>query len=255
MISIGIDIGSVCAKAAAYDGKNMYLFMQPTGWNLKKTGEELYRKILEISGGYETDVVGIVGTGYGRVSIPFATKKVTEITCHAKGAVYLNPTTRTIIDVGGQDSKAISIDDKGNVLDFIMNDKCAAGTGRFLQVMAHVLEVEVDELEHLAAQSAPRDINSMCAVFAESEVISLLAAGATKESIASGILHSISNKIAHIANRIKIRDTVFFTGGVSKNEQIRAILGKKLKCTIYTHENAQFAGAIGAALLGYEVRS
>ena len=215
MISIGIDIGSVCAKAAAFDGEKMHLLMQPTGWNLKKTGEELYRKILRISGGKEEDVIGIIGTGYGRVSIPFATKKITEITCHAKGAKYLNPKARTIIDVGGQDSKAISIDDKGNVLDFIMNDKCAAGTGRFLQVMAHVLEVEVDELEYLAAQSAPRDINSMCAVFARAGY-KPSGCRATKESIASGILHSISNKIAHIANRIEIRDLVFFTGGVSK---------------------------------------
>ncbi|MEA4960940.1 acyl-CoA dehydratase activase [Lutispora sp.] len=251
MITIGIDIGSVCAKAAAYDGENMYMLMRPTGWNLREAGEELYRKVLDKSGGQESDVAAIIGTGYGRVSIPFATKRVTEITCHARGAIYLNPQARTIIDVGGQDSKAISIDEKGNVLDFIMNDKCAAGTGRFLQVMSHILEAEVDELEELAAQSAPRDINSMCAVFAESEVISLLASGATKASIASGILHSISNKIAHIANRIKIRDLVLFTGGVSKNDQIRTILQKKMNCSIYSHGDSQYAGAIGAALIGY----
>jgi predicted CoA-substrate-specific enzyme activase len=194
MVSIGIDIGSVCAKAVAYDERIIGRLIMPTGWNPKQTAEELYERLVSENNIKKEEVSSIVATGYGRVSVPFASRKVTEITCHAKGAVYLDPDARTVIDVGGQDSKAISIDEKGSVLEFMMNDKCAAGTGRFLQVMANVLETEVDQLEALASNSSPRDINSMCAVFAESEVISLLSQGTSKEEVASGILHSISTK-------------------------------------------------------------
>lgn len=252
MISIGIDIGSVCAKAAAYDGKVISRFMLPTGWNPKETGELIYKRILEESGRDEQSVHAVIATGYGRISVPFATKKITEITCHAKGAVFLDGSTRTIIDVGGQDSKVIAVDEKGGVQAFMMNDKCAAGTGRFLQVMANVLGTEVDRLESLAAGAEPRDINSMCAVFAESEVVSLLAQGVSKESVACGILYSISNKIMHITSRISVKDNILFTGGVSGNGMIRDILSKKLKRQVGYHAHSQFAGAIGAAILGYE---
>lgn len=251
MVSIGMDLGSVCAKAVAYDGEIISRLIMPTGWNPKETGRELYERLLSGSGLKEEDITAVIATGYGRVSVPFASKKVTEITCHARGAAFLEPEARTVIDVGGQDSKVIAIDDKGNVLEFMMNDKCAAGTGRFLQVMANVLETEVDQLESLAYGSEPRDINSMCAVFAESEVISLLAQGATKEAVASGILHSISNKITHLTSRVAMRDKVLFTGGVSHNNCIREIISKKLKCRVVTHKDSQFAGAIGAAIIGY----
>ncbi|MGE5632123.1 MAG: acyl-CoA dehydratase activase [Caulobacteraceae bacterium] len=251
MISVGIDIGSVCTKAAAYDGKVIGRVMMPTGWNPRETSSRIYRMLLDENGICEKDVSSVIATGYGRVSVPFAARKVTEITCHARGAVFLDVGTRTVIDVGGQDSKVISIDEKGNVLEFMMNDKCAAGTGRFLQVMANVLETEVDKLESLAANSQPRDINSMCAVFAESEVISLLSQGNSKEAVASGILHSISNKIIHLTSRVNIEDEVLFTGGVAGNGLVREIISKKLKHGIKTHKDSQFAGAIGAAIIGY----
>lgn len=251
MVSIGIDLGSVCAKAIAYDGRIVNRIIMPTGWNPKETGKVLYERLISDSVINEEDIVSIVATGYGRVSAPFASKRVTEITCHARGAAFLDPEARTVIDVGGQDSKVISIDDKGNVLEFLMNDKCAAGTGRFLQVMANVLETEVDQLERLASDSEPRDINSMCAVFAESEVISLLAQGTSKAAVASGILHSISNKIIHLTSRVTIKDKVLFTGGVSSNSLIRDIVSRKLKCQVETHTDSQFAGAIGAAIIGY----
>jgi predicted CoA-substrate-specific enzyme activase len=251
MVSRGIDIGSVCAKAVAYNGKIAGRLIMPTGWNPKQTAIEIYERLIAENGIKNEDIVSIVATGYGRVSVPFASGKVTEITCHAKGASYLDPEARTVIDVGGQDSKVISIDEKGRVMEFIMNDKCAAGTGRFLQVMANVLETEVDRLEDIASGSAPRDINSMCAVFAESEVVSLLSQGASKEAVASGILYSISNKITHLASRTAVRDKVLFTGGVSSNGLIREILSKKLKHRVETHPDSQFAGAIGAAIIGY----
>jgi predicted CoA-substrate-specific enzyme activase len=252
MISIGIDIGSVCAKAVAYDGAIIGSLLMPTGWNPKETGSEIFKRLIIAADIKEEDVASVVATGYGRVSVPFADRKVTEITCHARGASFLDPGTRTVIDVGGQDSKVIAIDGKGNVLEFMMNDKCAAGTGRFLQVMANVLETEVDQLESLASGSEPRDINSMCAVFAESEVISLLSQGATKEAVASGILHSISNKITHLTSRVTLKDKVLFTGGVSYNRFIREIISKKLRFKVETHKDSQFAGAIGAAIIGYK---
>ncbi|HPW41739.1 MAG TPA: acyl-CoA dehydratase activase, partial [Bacillota bacterium] len=236
MVSIGIDIGSVCAKAVAYDERIIGRLIIPTGWNPRQTAEELYERLVSENEIKKGEITSIVATGYGRVSVPFASGKVTEITCHAKGAAYLDPDARTVIDVGGQDSKVISIDEKGSVLEFMMNDKCAAGTGRFLQVMANVLETEVDQLDALASNSAPRDINSMCAVFAESEVISLLSQGTSKEAVASGILHSISNKILHMTSRITIREKVLFTGGVASNTMIREIISKKLKCRVLTHK-------------------
>jgi len=252
MVTVGIDIGSVCAKAIAYDGEVVGKQLMPTGWNPRETSAELYRRLLMDTGLKDEDIASVIATGYGRVSIPFATRKVTEITCHARGAAFLHPEARTVIDVGGQDSKVIAIDEKGSVLEFMMNDKCAAGTGRFLQVMANVLETEVDQLEKLASSSSPRDINSMCAVFAESEVISLLSQGTSKEAVASGILHSISNKIMHLTSRLPINDQVLFTGGVSHNGLIKDILSKKLKHNIETHKDSQFAGAIGAAIIGYK---
>jgi len=251
MISIGIDIGSVCTKAVAFDGDIVKRLIAPTGWNPRETGRELYEKLVSDCALSGSDISAVVATGYGRVSVPFATKKVTEITCHARGAAFLEPYTRTVIDVGGQDSKVIAVDEKGNVLEFMMNDKCAAGTGRFLQVMANVLETEIDQLEGLASGSEPRDINSMCAVFAESEVVSLLAQGTSKEAVASGILYSISNKITHLASRVAVRDAVLFTGGVASNNLVKEIIARKLKCKVLTHKDSQFAGAIGAAIIGF----
>jgi (R)-2-hydroxyacyl-CoA dehydratese activating ATPase len=250
MISVGIDIGSVCAKAALYDGEKITKVIAPTGWNIKDTAFQVYESLLSEYGCTKDDVNCVVGTGYGRISIPFADKQVTEITCHARGANFLNPDARTIVDIGGQDSKVISINKKGTVLDFIMNDKCAAGTGRFLQVMSHVLGTEVDCLDDLALKGDPIDINSMCTVFAESEVVSLLAQGTSKESIASGILNSISQRIVHIANRVVLKDNIIFTGGVSKSDVIRLRLEEKLGMKIDYHPDAQFAGAIGAAIIG-----
>jgi predicted CoA-substrate-specific enzyme activase len=252
LFSIGIDIGSVCTKGAVYDGVNLFTDVIPTGWNLRESGDIILRRLMNISSIKTDDSRFITATGYGRDSIAFADKKITEITCHARGAHFFNPQTRTVIDVGGQDSKAIAVGEKGQVIEFIMNDRCAAGTGRFLQVMSHVLGSEVDELEELARGSEPAEINSMCAVFAESEVISLLARGISKESIAAGILESISGKIIHLTGRVRIADHVIFTGGVSQNSVIRKSLGSRIGLEITTHPRAQFAGAVGAAIIGFE---
>lgn len=252
MISIGIDVGSVAAKIAAYDGEKIIATgLLPTGWSPKGVGEQLLEEILEKIKTPKKKVKSIIGTGYGRVSLSFVDKKITEITCHGRGAYYIDPAIRTVIDIGGQDSKVIKLNSEGMVTDFLMNDKCAAGTGRFLQVMANALEIDIDDLSHLAAKAEPANISSMCTVFAESEVVSLVAEGTPKEKIAAGLLHSVCNKTYSLVNKVGIEDKVFFSGGVSRNKKLGELLEEKLGVKIISTDESQFIGAIGAAILGY----
>ena len=253
MISIGIDVGSVAAKAAAYDGEKIVATaISPTGWSPKGVGKQLLDEILNKTQTPMDKVKSIVGTGYGRVSLPFVDKKVTEITCHGKGAYYIDPEIRTVIDIGGQDSKVIKLNNEGMVTDFLMNDKCAAGTGRFLQVMANALEVDIEDLSKLATGAEPANISSMCTVFAESEVVSLVAEGTAKETIASGLLHSVCNKTYSLVSKVGVENKVFFSGGVSKNEILGELLRNKLGVEVFSSEESQYLGAIGAALIGYK---
>ncbi|WP_336512945.1 acyl-CoA dehydratase activase [Clostridium sp. Cult1] len=252
LISIGIDVGSIAAKIAAYDGEKIIgTALLPTGWSPKSVGEQLLKEILEQTKTSRDNIKSIVGTGYGRVSLPFVDKKVTEITCHGKGAYYIDPKIRTVIDIGGQDSKVIKLNEKGMVVDFLMNDKCAAGTGRFLQVMANALEVDIDDLSRLATGAEPANISSMCTVFAESEVVSLVAEGTPKEKIAAGLLQSVCNKTYSLVSKVGVEDKVFFSGGVSRNEKLGELLEEKLGVKIVSTKESQFLGAIGAAIIGY----
>ncbi|MRR06267.1 MAG: 2-hydroxyglutaryl-CoA dehydratase [Deltaproteobacteria bacterium] len=252
MISIGIDIGSTATKAVLYDGKILGQAMVPTGWDPKEAGLQAYRGALGSAGVSEARVARIVGTGYGRISLPIFTSRVTEITCHARGAHYLHPGTRTVIDIGGQDCKVISLNADGSVADFIMNDKCAAGTGRFLQVMAGILDVTLDELAVLVAGAVPAVLSSMCTVFTESEVIGLLARGTGKGSIAAGVIATIAQRIQGLAGRVPLIDTVTFTGGMARNVSICEKIGTSLGTTLHVPDAPQFVGALGAALIGYE---
>ncbi len=253
MITVGIDVGSVAAKAAAYDGKEIVATaILPTGWSPKESGEQLLKDIMSKLDINKDGISAIVGTGYGRVSLPFTDKKVTEITCHGRGAHYVDSSIRTVIDIGGQDSKVIKINEKGDVIDFLMNDKCAAGTGRFLQVMSNALEIDIADLSGLASEAEPANINSMCTVFAESEVVSLIAEGTSKESIASGLLHSVCNKTYSLVSRIGIENTVFFSGGVSRSKKMGKLLSDKLGVEVISSDESQFIGAIGAAIIGYK---
>lgn len=253
MISIGLDVGSVAAKAAAFDGnKILATCLMPTGWSPKDVGQAMLNEILDKVNLKRNQVKSIIGTGYGRVSLSFADKKITEITCHGRGAHFIDPDIRTIIDIGGQDSKVIKVNGKGVVTDFLMNDKCAAGTGRFLQVMANALEVDVGDLSKLAENQEPANITSMCTVFAESEVVSLIAEGASKESIASGLLHSVVSKTYALVSRLGIENEVFFSGGVSKNQILSQLLSEKLGVRVVSNDYSQYLGAIGAAILGYK---
>ncbi|MBJ6750351.1 acyl-CoA dehydratase activase [Geomonas anaerohicana] len=252
MVAAGIDIGSTGTKAVIFDGEIRASVVVPTGWDPKAAGLEAYRQALECAGIEADEVQSIVGTGYGRVSLPIFDRKVTEITCHARGAHFLYPETRSVIDIGGQDSKVISVDAQGRVAEFAMNDKCAAGTGRFLQVMAGVLDVSLEQLGQLAVGATPVPISSMCAVFAESEVIGLLARGTDKGSIAAGIFHSIAGRIQGLAGKVSLSHRVTFSGGVALNRELCRAIGTSLGVDMCVPQAPQMVGALGAAILGYE---
>ena len=251
MLTVGMDIGSITTKAAVVkDGGILGTRVIFTGYNAEAAGNRVLDELLqELALGRE-DVERIVATGYGRNSVRFADSAVTEITCHAAGAHYLNPHIRSIIDIGGQDSKTIAVDENGRVKDFAMNDKCAAGTGRFLEVMARALEVDLDEFGDLSLRSQnPSKISSLCTVFAESEVISLISKGENRENIIAGIHESIAARVVAMAKRVGVVPPIMMTGGVAKNRGVVDALEKKLGCPIEVSTNAQENGAIGAAVL------
>ena len=257
MYYVGIDIGSTASKVAVYDdSKNdlVELFMIPTGWS----GVEAASKILEMLNekNINRENAYFVGTGYGRVSIEYADKTVTEITCHAKGANFLfNNSDGTLIDIGGQDTKIISIKN-GKVDNFIMNDKCSAGTGRFIELMANSLGCSIPSLLEEASKCCDTDvvISSMCTVFAETEVISLKASGKQKNEIAYAIVNSVANKVASLCGKFK-DDTYFLTGGLCVFDYLVKALEKTLNGKVIADSKGQYAGAIGAAIIGFEKKS
>jgi len=251
MITVGVDVGSISAKAAVMrDNRLITSCVILTGYNSRNAGRLVFDQALAAARLTPDQVAKVVATGYGRNSIPFADKAVTEITCHAAGAHFLNPAVRSIIDIGGQDSKAIVLDENGKVKDFAMNDKCAAGTGRFLEVMARALEVDLDafgDLSLSADKAAP--ISSLCTVFAESEVISLISKGEKRPDIIAGIHASIAARVIAMSKRIGIRAPVMMSGGVAKNIGVVRALERSLGIPLTVSEHAQVAGAIGAALI------
>lgn len=248
---IGIDIGSTCTKTAVLDQDRQIIdcILQPTGWSSVETARQLEADLRDK--GFMGAGTRVISTGYGRGSVPFADRAVTEITCHARGAGFLHKTDNLIvIDIGGQDTKLIRLEN-GSVCDFMMNDKCSAGTGRFLEVMANTLGVDITELCELASHGSGVSISSMCTVFAESEVISMIGRGESKENIAFGIVESIVQKVATQAQRWDMRSQdVCLTGGLYRFDYIRDRLSKKLRVPVQTHPSGHFAGAIGAALVG-----
>lgn len=252
MLTAGIDVGSTATKAVLFGREILGSVVMPTGGNPRQAGLDAFEKVMEQSRIARHQVTKVIGTGYGRMSLPFIDKKVTEITCHAKGAVFLFPSTRTVIDVGGQDCKVIAIDEKGIVSDFVMNDKCAAGTGRFLQMMAGILDMTLDELGQAAVKGEPIQINSMCSVFAESEVIGLLAQGVSKETVAAGVVKSIAGRINVLRGRVACRETVTFSGGLAQNNNICQLISSELGINFNNAENPQIVGALGAAILAQE---
>ena len=251
MLTVGIDVGSITAKAAVVrDGKVISDKLILTGYNARHAGERVFETILDDLGVDASSIHKIISTGYGRNSVTIADKAVTEITCHAMGAHHLNPAVRSVIDIGGQDSKAIAVDESGSVKDFAMNDKCAAGTGRFLEVMAKALEVELDHFGQFSINAnQPSKISSLCTVFAESEVISLISKGEKRENIIAGIHESIAARVVAMAGRTGLKAPIMMTGGVAKNIGVVKALEKKIGQPIEVSPQSQVTGAIGAALL------
>jgi predicted CoA-substrate-specific enzyme activase len=248
----GVDIGSSTAKSVVLvDGKITSHAIIPTGPKPEESG---YRVMLDAIGrlGLERDDVDyVVATGYGRISAPFADTTVTEITCHATGGYYANKNTRTIIDVGGQDCKVIRLDEYGRITDFAMNDKCAAGTGRFLDLLSRILGIQLEDLGPLSSKATENiAISSTCIVFAESEVVSLLARGAAPENIICGVHNAMAQRIAGMLSRTGVEQDFIFSGGGAKNSGLKTALEEALHAPITLPDSdPQLLGAVGAAVL------
>lgn len=254
MYFLGIDIGAVSAKSVIWgDNTLVACAVADTGSNVSKIADTVTRLALDKARLSFKDLRGVVATGYGRIAVDFADKKITEITCHARGVHRLLPGVQTIIDIGGQDSKGIRINETGHVIDFVMNDKCAAGSGRFLEVMAKALELKIDDLGPVSLGCKhPCNISSVCTVFAESEVVSLRAEGKSREDIIAGIHKSIASRIGTMVSQIGHEEQLALTGGVAKNQGVIKALEDEFKTTIHIPENPQITGALGAALLASE---
>ncbi len=253
----GIDSGSTSTDVVILDqnGKIKSTMIIPTGGGAMMSAEKSLAAAVEKAGIQEEDIVRIVTTGYGRAYIDSGDDSITEITCHAKGAHYLNPNVRTIIDIGGQDIKAISIDEHGAVTNFLMNDKCAAGTGRFLEMMARTLGLSLEEMSTKGLEWKENIvISSMCTVFAESEVVSLVAQNKNVADIIHGLNVSVASMVGALAARLgkKNPGEYMMTGGVAKNQGIINALEEKLGAKLYICDEAQLCGALGAALFAYE---
>ncbi len=255
MYVLGIDSGSTSTNAVLINEKKEILSyaVLRTGAKSIESAERIREEVLDQAHLTVSDLTATISTGYGRVSIPFADRNITEISCHARGAHFVNPAVRTILDIGGQDSKAIRVDENGDVIDFVMNDKCAAGTGRFLEMMAGTLEIGIEELGPLSLRSREKvEISSMCSVFAESEVISLIAQNKEPADIARGIHRAIAGKALSLLKKVGLEPKFMMTGGVAKNPGMVAVLEEMLDAPLYLYEEPEIVGALGAALYGLD---
>lgn len=293
MYVAGVDVGSVAAKAVVLEmlpnGGSQIAgrAVLPTGWNTAEAGEFALNNACEAAAMARNDLRHVTATGYGRIALPFADKTVTEISCHARGAAHLFPRAGLVLDIGGQDSKVISLDipreseaasldasldagldaasgggnhvsvkpvsKPGAVRDFLMNDKCAAGTGRFLQVLSGILNMPLDELGKAAASGKPVAISSMCAVFAETEIVGLLARSTPPQDIAAGVFRAIARRMCALARRIPMQGECVFTGGLATSPAFAAILSDELGLPVQVPRDPQTVGALGAALIAADL--
>lgn len=253
-VYIGVDIGSMTTKVVLVnkEGELLGRATARTGYRGKEVAQRLIEQLLEEQSLSQDEVGATVATGYGRVTFP-ADREVSEITCQAKGVAHLFPTVSTVIDIGGQDSKVIRVLPGGKVLDFAMNDKCAAGTGRFLEVMAAALEVPLEEVGPLAVQAEKAcPVSSFCTVFAESEVISHVSQGIPKDQILAGICDAVASRVAALAERTGLEYPVVFTGGVARNQGVAQALSRHLGEEVMIPPDPQITAALGAALFAVE---
>jgi len=246
----GVDIGSTMTKVVIMNGEVLASVIGPTGPEHRKLANRVMEEALNKARLPFGEITYVVATGYGRISVPFADKQITEISCHARGVSYLLPEVRTVIDIGGQDSKAIKLSD-GRAVDFVMNDKCAAGTGRFLEVTAESLGVKLEDMGRLSLEAKSRvEISNTCTVFAAQEVVAQLAVGAALADIIGGLHEAIASRIYGMTRRLKIEREVAVTGGGAKNTGLVRALEARLGYPVLVPPEPLLTGAIGAALLG-----
>ena len=254
-LSAGVDVGSTQTKAVIINegleivGRSLI----DTGANVVQAAEKSYLNALNDSGRREEEVTYVIGTGYGRYKVTFGDTQVTEISCHGRGAVHMFPDTRTVLDMGGQDTKAIAVSETGEIVDFCMNDKCAAGTGRFLGAASMALDIPLDELGVTALKSEkPVKISTTCTVFAESEVLSWLGKGKKIEDILLGVHKSISSRSISLLRRVGLNQQITFTGGVAKNIGMVEVLNENIGKELNVSNESHFMGALGAALFAMD---
>jgi len=226
----------------------------PTGPEQRRLANRVLEEALKKADISLPAITYIISTGYGRINVPFADKQFTEITCHAKGVISMFPTAKTIIDIGGQDIKAMRVDATGKTVDFVMNDKCAAGSGRFIEVTADTLGIPLDQVGELSLQSRnPAKISNICTIWAQQEVAASLANGVPVSDLLSGIHQSLADRISRMVNRLRVEDAVIVTGGGAKNQGLLKALSQQLGHEILVPEEPLITGALGAALLGKEI--
>ncbi|MFQ5689262.1 MAG: acyl-CoA dehydratase activase [Gemmatimonadota bacterium] len=255
MVVGGVDVGSTQTKAVLLDENRRIVgrALTQTGAHVVRAAERSFGVSLEDAGLEAHDVGYVIGTGYGRYKVTFGDDQVTEISCHAKGASFVFPGTTTVLDIGGQDTKAIRVDEGGEVLDFCMNDKCAAGTGRFLEAAAEVMGLELSEIGPLSLEArVPIKITNVCTVFVETEILSHLARGRKVSDVLAGVHRAIARRAVGLIRRIGLEPQFTFTGGVSRNPGMRAALEERLGSPLNASEDSHYMGAIGAALFAWE---
>ena len=254
MYFAGVDIGSTMTKIVVTGTNHTVLssIKGPTGPEHRQLANEVMEMALERADLQLDDISYVVATGYGRLNVPFADRQITELTCHARGVSSLFPTVRTAIDIGGQDAKCMRITD-GKLVDFVMNDKCAAGTGRFLEIIAATLGVKVEELGEVSAKSTKKlQISSFCTIFAQQEIVTRLSDGESLEDILAGLHDALASRVAGLARKLKIEPDVVLTGGVAKNAGIVKAMKANLGCELLIPEDPLLTGALGAAILAKE---
>jgi predicted CoA-substrate-specific enzyme activase len=250
----GIDVGSTITKVVILKEGIIASIIKPTGPEQRRLANKVMEEALHKAAITFQAITYIVATGYGRINVPFADKQFTEITCHAKGIASLFPKAKTIIDIGGQDIKAIKIDATGRTTDFVMNDKCAAGSGRFIEVIADALGVPLDRVGELSLQSRkPAKISNICTIWAQQEVAASLAGGVPISDLLAGVHHSLADRICRMVNRLRVEDAVIVTGGGGKNKGLLKALSEQLGREVLVPEEPLITGALGAALLGKEI--
>jgi predicted CoA-substrate-specific enzyme activase len=250
----GIDIGSTMTKAVVLNHGIVASIIGPTGPEQRRLANKVMEEVLSQAALPLKAMTYIVATGYGRINVPFADKQITEITCHAKGITRLFPKAKTIIDIGGQDVKGIKIDANGKITDFVMNDKCAAGSGRFIEVIADTLGVSLDQVGDLSLQSKnPAKISNICTIWAQQEVAASLAQGIPISDLLAGVHYSLADRICRMVNRLRVENDVVVTGGGAKNRGLLKALSEQLDLKVLVPEEPLITGAFGAAWMGKEI--